>query len=204
MSSRIGGAARCVRWSLRPLDWRRVSYWRRRQARRAFSRDRKTRRPHHRSRHLRRKDGLPCRKLRSDTDSRRRAICLPMSCAGRNWASRPQQSRGSFNRRAFAATANLAVNRGLIADLVQSERPVSLPPPNAPSTSRRQDRRSRRGCHPGKRRSSELAIALSTVARGESVEDRAIGIGPIYEGCELLVSSLALSPSGHIAVSCLS
>jgi hypothetical protein len=145
-----------------------------------------------------------CRKLRSDTDSRRQGICLPMSCAGRNWASRPQQSRGSFNRRAFAATANLAVNRGLIADLVQSERPVSLPPPNAPSTSRRQDRRSRRGCHPGKRRSSELAIALSTVARGESVEDRAIGIGPIYEGCELLVSSLALSPSGHIAVSCLS
>jgi hypothetical protein len=25
---------------------------------------------------------------------------------GRNWASRPQQFRGSFNRRAFAATAN--------------------------------------------------------------------------------------------------
>ena len=126
-------------------------------------------------------DGLPCRKLRSDTDSRRRGICLPMSCAGRNWASRPQQSRGSFNRRAFAATANLAVNRGLIADLVQSERPVSLPPPNAPSTSRRQDRRSRWGCHPGKRRSSELAIALSTVARGESLGDRAIGIGqPLY------------------------
>ena len=125
MSSRIGGAARCVRWSLRPLDWRRASYWRRRQARRAFSRDRKTRRPRHRSRHLRRKGGLPCRKLRSDTDSRRRGICLPMSCAGMNWASRPQQPRGSFNRRAFAATANLAVNRGLIADLVQ--RPSRLP-----------------------------------------------------------------------------
>jgi hypothetical protein len=37
-----------------------------------------------------------------------------------------------------------------------------------------------------------------------SVPSAPVSLPAIYEGCELLVSSLALPPSGHIAVRCLS